>query len=453
MENNLTSEKTEIAFDKPQDVETEKAILGLVILNNSLATTLLEKIKYGDFYSPKNAQVFEAISELSFSNQPIDYKNIVNYLEKNNKLESPDDMTYILELMENPKYYQANFESYVDMVKEKAAFRRILYFAEEARREVFNTTSNSQELIGQLSERLFNLNDENIGEGLVKISETVKETFNYMNQMANNEGDITGVTTGFKLLDKQLSGLQNSDLILLAARPSVGKTALGINIGVNAALKGKKVAVFSLEMSKRQILQRIMSILSNVELQNIISGKLTQEEWHLLYKKMVNLNNMEMYIDDTASISLTELRAKSKRKKLESGLDLIVIDYLQLMTTDAKRIENRQQEISNISRGLKALAKELSIPVLALSQLSRKSEERSNKRPMLSDLRESGAIEQDADVVMMLYREDYYEEDTEKENLIEVIIGKHRNGPTGTVELYFQKANTKFYDMDKINGN
>lgn len=269
-----------------------------------------------------------------------------------------------------------------------------------------------------------------------------------MLEMSQNDGEITGITTGFRDLNRQLSGLQNSDFILLAARPSVGKTALGIHMGLNAALSGKRVAVFSLEMSRRQILQRILSIVSNVELQDIISGKISSDDWKLLYNKAEQIKETDMFIDDTASISLTELRAKSKRMKIEHGLDLIVIDYLQLMTTDVGRNENRQQEISNISRGLKALAKELNIPVLALSQLSRKSEERSNKRPMLSDLRESGAIEQDADVVMMLYRDDYYDEDAEEQNTIEVIVGKHRNGPTGTVKLFFKKENTKFYDLD-----
>ena len=290
-------------------------------------------------------------------------------------------------------------------------------------------------------------------EGLTKIEKIVPEAYKYMMEMSDNDGSVTGVTTGFRDLDKHLSGLQNSDLVLLAARPSVGKTALGINMAVNAAVAGKNVAVFSLEMSKRQIVQRIISMQSKVELKNIISGDLSEEDWQLLFSRVDRLSELDMYIDDTPSISLTELRAKSKRLRQEHGVDLIVIDYLQLMTTDSKRVENRQQEISTISRGLKALAKELNVPVLALSQLSRKSEERSDKRPMLSDIRESGAIEQDADVVMMLYRDDYYNEDSEDQNDLEVIIGKHRNGPTGTVHLYFSKEYTLFHDREYSGGD
>ena len=377
----------------------------------------------------------------------IDFATINNKLETMGLLSEVGDETYIMNLVDD-SYYRVNYEAYLNIVKEKSMLRQLLTLGNDITNKVVNSNSSSEELIGLFSENLFKLSSYDNNEGLVKASETLDETFIHMLEMSQNEGDITGITTGFRDLNRQLSGLQNSDFILLAARPSVGKTALGIHMGVNAALSGKRVAVFSLEMSRRQILQRVLSIVSNVELQNIISGKISSDDWKLLYKKAEKIKEIDMYIDDTASISLTELRAKSKRMKIEHGLDLIVIDYLQLMTTDVGRNENRQQEISNISRGLKALAKELNIPVLALSQLSRKSEERSNKRPMLSDLRESGAIEQDADVVMMLYRDDYYDEDAEEQNTIEVIVGKHRNGPTGTVKLFFKKENTKFYDLD-----
>lgn len=436
----------------PSDIETEKAVLALVILENNLINLLLEKLVAQDFYDLRNSIVFKAIEVLSFESQPVDITTVANKLDMMDKLNEIGGPEYLTNILDFPigKYYQENFESYLYIVKEKSMLRQLLSFGDDVINKVRTSKEKSDELIGYFSEKLFKLSTFDNNEGLVKLRDTLPETYQYIMEMSQNDGDITGITTGFTDLNRQLSGLQNSDFILLAARPSVGKTALGIHMGVNAALAGKRVAVFSLEMSRRQILQRILSIISNVELQKIISGKIEEEDFRLLFSKTAEVEKLEMYVDDTASISLTELRAKSKRMKIEHGLDLIVIDYLQLMTTDVGRNENRQQEISNISRGLKALAKELNIPVLALSQLSRKSEERTNKRPMLSDLRESGAIEQDADVVMMLYRDDYYDEESEEQNTIEVIVGKHRNGPTGTVKLYFKKENTKFYDFEHM---
>lgn len=437
----------------PSDIKTEKAILALAIVHNDLVNVLLEKIKSKDFYDIKNEIIFKAIESLSFENSPIDINTIVNKLESMGKLSEIGDSSYLTSLMDQ-SYYKANYISYIDIVKEKSMRRQLLEYGDIVINTVRSTNLNSEELIGQFSEKLFKLSTFDNKEGLVILRKTIGETFEHILEMANNEGQITGLTTGFHDLNNILSGLQNSDFILLAARPSMGKTALGIHMALNAALAGKKVAVFSLEMSKRQILQRILSILSNVNVQDIISGNITEEDWSLLFNASNKVADLEMYIDDTPSISLTELRAKSKRKRVESGLDLIVIDYLQLMVNDVGRNDNRQQEISNISRGLKALAKELNIPVLALSQLSRKTEERSNKKPMLSDLRESGAIEQDADVAMMLYREDYYEEydvESTEKNIIEIIIAKHRNGPTGNVKLYFKKECTKFYDLDHVN--
>lgn len=431
----------------PSDLKTEKAILGLAIIDNDLVNNLLEKIKASDFYDIRNELVFRAIQSLNMENSPVDITTINNKLESIGRLSDVGDESYVTNLFDD-SYYRAHYESYLNIVREKSMLRQLLTFGNDITNKVVSSNSPSEELIGLFSEQLFKMSSYENKEGLVKLTDTLEETFTHILEMSQNDGEITGVTTGFRDLNRQLSGLQNSDFILLAARPSVGKTALGIHMAVNAALDGKRVAVFSLEMSRRQILQRILSILSTVELQNIISGKISQEDWKLLYNSAEKVKNLDMFIDDTASISLTELRAKSKRMRVEHGIDLIVIDYLQLMTTDVGRNENRQQEISNISRGLKALAKELNIPVLALSQLSRKSEERSNKRPMLSDLRESGAIEQDADVVMMLYRDDYYDEESEQQNTIEVIVGKHRNGPTGTVKLFFKKENTKFYDLE-----
>ncbi len=433
----------------PNDINTEKAILGLVILHNDLANKLIERITSNDFYDLRNETIFRAIKNLNIENKPIDLTTLKDKLESMGSLDEVGGEEYIATLV-GGNYYKSNFDAYIDIVKEKSMLRSLLTVGDELINKVKSTSSTSEELIGQFSEKLFNLSNYSDKEGLTRLNLMVEDTLGHIFEMSQNQGDLTGVTTGFRDLDRQLSGLQNSDMVLLAARPSMGKTALGVHMALNAALAGKKVAVFSLEMSKRQLLFRILSVLTNVDLKDIISGQIAEKDWELIYNSANTINDLDMYIDDTASISLTELRAKAKRLKVESGIDLILIDYLQLMTVDTGKVENRQQEISSISRGLKALAKELNVPILALSQLSRKSEERTNKRPMMSDLRESGAIEQDADVVMMLYRDDYYEDadEVERPNLIEVIIAKHRNGPTGTVELFFKKENTKFYDLD-----
>lgn len=445
-------EEKSIIAQVPQAVKVEKAILGLAITQNNLINILLEKMRGEYFYDPANKQIFEAITRLNFANKPVDYTTVIDEVNKKSGVESLGGEAYIYSLLD-PSYYSANIETYIEIVKEKAILRNLLSFGNGIISDVYEGKYDSSSIIGHSSEKLFSMSDFSDESGLTRIGETVTDTYQHLIEISQNDSTLTGVTTGFRDLDKSLSGLQNSDFILLAARPSVGKTALGINIAVNAAKAGKKVAVFSLEMSKRQITQRIISMLSMVDLSSIISGNIEEEDWNVLFNKIETVKKLDLFIDDTASISLTELRAKAKRKKQEEGLDLIVIDYLQLMTTDAARVENRQQEISNISRGLKALAKELNIPVLALSQLSRKTEERSDKRPMLSDLRESGAIEQDADVVMMLYREDYYDKDAEDQNNIEVIIGKHRNGPTGTVNLFFAKEYTLFTDLEYGVGN
>ena len=321
----------------PQALEIERSILGLVIVNNNLINILLEKMRSDYFYDPANKIIFDAIRSLNFANKPVDYTTIADELEKEENLKSIGGVAYLYGLLE-PSYYAANIEAYMEIVKEKAILRNLLGLGREVISDVYQSKDDSEALIGRFSEKLFRMSDYSTEEGLTKLETIVPSTYQYMIEMKDNEGSLTGITTGFKDLDRQLSGLQNSDLVLLAARPSVGKTALGINIGINAAKAGKRVAVFSLEMSKRQISQRIISMLSMVELQNIISGNITDEDWQVLFTKVDQIKDLDVFIDDTASISLTELRAKAKRKKQETGLDLIVIDYLQLMTTDSNRI-------------------------------------------------------------------------------------------------------------------
>ena len=303
-------------------------------------------------------------------------------------------------------------------------------------------------IIEKAEKDIFDITQGSHREGFSPINEVLLDSFAKIEEMAASGGGLTGLSTGFTDIDNKLSGLQKSDLVLLAARPSMGKTALGINIATNSALKSKaSIGIFSLEMSKEQLVQRMISATAHVDLQKIISGKLSEDEWLQIINSMGPLSQSDIYIDDTAGISLMEMKAKCRRLKIEKGLDLIVIDYLQLMQMEGHS-ENRQQEISAISRGLKGLAKEMECPVVALSQLSRAPELRADHRPILSDLRESGAIEQDADVVLFLYRDEYYNEESEKQNIGEVIIAKHRNGPTGTVELVWKGEFTKFLNKE-----
>lgn len=343
-------------------------------------------------------------------------------------------------------YYLSQIRHYANIVEEKSTLRKLIVAADQIISMSYEDTKERDEIV-EISEKLiFDITQKSHDDGLVRVGNLTSEVIKNMSIRSSLNGDITGVTTGLVDLDNMLSGLQKSDLVLLAARPSMGKTALGVNIAVNASLNENHVAIFSLEMSKMQLMQRIISQLSFVDLTDIITGNIS--DWDEILTTISALEKIDLYIDDTPSISLSELRAKCRRLKAEKGLDLIVIDYLQLMTTKG-RTENRQLEISAISRGLKALAKELNAPVLALAQLSRAPELRQNKRPILSDLRESGAIEQDADVVMMLYRDDYYNENSEIPNTCDVIIAKHRNGQTGSVRLFYKKTITRFADMLK----
>ncbi len=344
----------------------------------------------------------------------------------------------------------ANTKYYCKIVEEKSILRKLIKSSNEIMGKAYEDSEDVNVIIEKAEKEIFDITQGTQREGFSPISEVLLDSFAKIEEMAANQGGLTGLTTGFIDLDNNLSGLQNSDLILLAARPSMGKTAFGINIATNSALKAKaNVAIFSLEMSKEQLVQRMIAATAHVDLQKIISGRLTEDEWLQIINSMGPLSQANIFIDDTAGISLMEMKAKCRKLKMEKGLDLILIDYLQLMQMEGYK-ENRQQEISAISRGLKGLAKEMNCPVIALSQLSRAPELRSDHRPILSDLRESGAIEQDADVVLFLYRDEYYNEDSEKKNIGELIIAKHRNGPTGTIELVWKKEFTKFLNKENF---
>ncbi|MDO5037847.1 MAG: replicative DNA helicase [Tissierellia bacterium] len=432
----------------PHSQETEVAILGAMMVAKESITQAIEILKREDFYYEAHRQIFDAIVSLYNRNESVDLITVSSLLEKKKKLQEVGGATYLASLTASVGAISST-EAYCNIVKEKATLRALIESGSEIVAEAYEDSEEVDAIIERAEKRIFDITQGNHRQGLVPIKEVALETFASMEKRAANPGKLTGLTTGFSDLDYKLSGLQPSDLILLAARPSMGKTALMVNIAVNAALKGNaSVAMFSLEMSKHQLSQRIISSMSHVDLMKIISGDLSVEDWQKVIDVMPHVADLAIEIDDTAGITPLEVKAKCRRLKAERGLDLIVIDYLQLMEVGG-RSESRQQEISSISRALKGVAKELEVPLIALSQLSRAPELRSDHRPILSDLRESGAIEQDADIVLFLYRDDYYDPESELQNIGEVIIAKHRNGPTGLVELYFKKEYTKFLSMDK----
>lgn len=431
----------------PYSLEAEQSVLGSMFLDREATNTAIEQLHPDDFYKDANKEIFLAIKDTFEKDEPVDLVTISEALNKKSILENIGGLSYLADLSTSVAI-TSNIEHYCNIVEEKSILRRLIKSCDEITLLSYEDEEEVNTIIEDAEKKIFDITQGRHRDGFEHVKDVLQTSFEKIEQAAKNKGQLTGLTTGFIDLDNKLSGLQKSDLILLAARPAMGKTTLGINIAVNAALKAKaKVAVFSLEMSKDQLVQRMMSSVSHVGLQKVISGDLEDDDWIRLIEGMSPLSQSNIFLDDTAGISLTEMKAKCRRLKMEQGLDLIVIDYLQLMQGDGRQ-ENRQQEISSISRGLKALAKEVDCPVVALSQLSRAPELRADHRPILSDLRESGAIEQDADIVLFLYRDDYYHEDSDKQNIGEVIIAKHRNGPTGTVDLVFKGEFTKFLNKE-----
>lgn len=433
----------------PHSLEAEQSVLGAMLLDKEAINTAIETIRPDDFYKEANQEIFEAMLVLNNRNEPVDIITLSEELKRRGTIEAVGGITYLANLSGSIAT-TANSKYYCNIVEEKSTLRKLIRSSNEIMGLAYENSEEVNAIIEKAEKNIFDITQGAHKKGIVPISEVLLSSFAQIEERAANKGGLTGLTTGFSDLDRKLSGLQKSDLVLLAARPSMGKTAFGVNIATNASIKGGgKIAVFSLEMSKEQLVQRIISATAHVDLQKIISGNLADDEWIQVVNAMGPLSKMEIYIDDTAGISMMEMKAKCRRLKVEKGLDLIVVDYLQLMQIDG-RVESRQQEISAISRGLKGLAKEMECPVLALSQLSRAPELRSDHRPILSDLRESGAIEQDADVVLFLYRDEYYDKESEKKNIGEVIIAKHRNGPTGSIELVFKQEYTKFLNMEKF---
>lgn len=437
----------EVLRELPNNLIVEQEVLANAMQNKTAAVKAIEGLYEADFYNELHRKIFSAIRTLFSLNKPIDLLTVTETLERNEKIDA-DTITYIANIYANNEGLSSNQDAYIDILKEKSILRSLAEFSDEIKALSLEDKSPAKNVLEKAEKELFEISQGGLRNSLTALEDIMSETVQTIMKRVQNRGELSGVTTGFTDLNSLLGGFQKSDLVLLAARPSMGKTALAVNLAVNAAKAGKKVAMFSLEMSKTQIGQRILAAFAQMNLSSLFKGELEGQDLVNLITASNELSNYNLHIDDTAAISLIELKAKLRRLKMEEGLDLVVIDYLQLMTT-GERIENRVQEISQISRGLKAIAKELDVPVLALSQLSRALEQRPDKRPKLSDLRESGAIEQDADIVMFLYRDYVYNKETENPNLAEVIVSKHRNGPIGVVNLIWKDEYTRFFDVSK----
>ena len=429
----------------PHSVESEQSILGSIILDKDAIITVAETINPSDFYKEAHKIIYESMLSLNSNNEPIDLITLIEELRKEGHLDNIvgisnlTSLSTIVPTTSNVKYY-------ANIVKEKSVMRQLIKASNEIINLGYDASTDVQEILNKAEKNIFDISQEKSGDDIQPINAVLQDTFDMIEKLCTEKKEVTGITTGFKDLNKKINGLQRTDLILLAARPAMGKTAFSLNLVQNAALKGDaSVAVFSLEMSKEQLVQRMLSAQSNVELSKIKTGTLGESDWPRIIDGMAVLSEAKIFIDDTPGIKISEIRSKCRRLKMEKGLDLILIDYLQLMEGEGKN-ENRQQEIAKISRSLKILAKELDCPVVALSQLSRSPELRKDHRPILSDLRESGSIEQDADIVMFLYRDEYYHDDSEKKNIGEVIVAKNRHGETGNVELVWFGQVQKFAD-------
>ena len=431
----------------PQNIEAEQSVLGAMLIKKEAITQAQELLRPDDFYREAHRIVFETMLELAGDNEAVDLVTLTEALRKKEMLEKVGGISFITALA-NYVPTAANIVYHAQIVKEKSELRHLIDAATEIASAAYEATDDVKDIMDDAEKKILAVAANQTGGAFEPIRNIVIDTVGRVETLYENQGGLTGISTGFRDLDRDTSGLQKSDLILVAARPSMGKTAFTLNIATYAAMHGHTVAFFSLEMSKEQLVQRMLCSEGGIDSQRLRTGQLEDADWDRLINTADRVSKASIYIDDTAGINVMDLRSKARRLKAEHGLDLIVIDYLQLMQGRARSSsDNRQQEISEISRSLKALARELDVPVVALSQLSRSVESRTVKKPMLSDLRESGSLEQDADIVMFLYREDYYDKDTDKKNQTEVIIAKHRNGPVDTVRLYFQKEYTKFRDM------
>ena len=434
----------------PHDIEAEQAVIGSMLTDKDAIMVAVEVLKEDDFYREDNKQIYSAILNLYNRAEPVDIITLKRELESMKQLEAVGGLEYIAELPDKVPT-TANVEQYIKIVEEKSALRALIKTANELITLGYDQTQEIEDILDTAEHKIFNVIQNRNQKGYSSIKDILVDSFTQLEQLYNQKQHITGVPTGFADLDFITAGLHPSDLVIVAARPAMGKSAFALNIATNAAVKAKVPAVlFSLEMSKEQMVNRILCSEAMVDSNKVRTGKIDDDDWIKLADTMGDLSEAPIYIDDTPGISINEIRAKCRKLKLERNIGLVVIDYLQLVQGSSKRASgSREQEISEISRSLKILAKEINVPVIALSQLSRAPEQRPDHRPMLSDLRESGAIEQDADIVMFLYRDDYYNEDSEDKGLAEVIVAKHRAGSTGTVKLVWLGNYTKFANMER----
>ncbi len=442
-------EETQIKRIMPNSIEAEQSVIGAMIMDKDAVVAASEILLPEDFYHGQYGVLFEAMVELLNAGQPIDVVTLQNRLREKAVPPEVSSLEYVGDLIASVPT-SANIKHYANIVKEKSTLRKLIRVNEEIENECYAGNETLDTVLADTEKKIFDLLQSKGGGDFVPIKQVVMNALAKIEQASKMKGNVTGIATGFTDLDYRTAGLQPSDFILIAARPSMGKTAFALNIAQYVAFRSNLcTAIFSLEMSKEQLVNRLFALESRVDAQTLRTGNLADSDWEKLVEGAGIIGRSNLIIDDTPGISITELRSKCRKYKLEHDLKLIIIDYLQLMSGGKKNSDSRQQEISDISRALKSLARELNVPVIALSQLSRAVEQRPDHRPMLSDLRESGAIEQDADVVMFIYRDDYYNKDTELKNVSEIIVAKQRNGPIGTINLAWLPQYTKFANLER----
>ncbi|EQB89076.1 replicative DNA helicase [Clostridium punense] len=432
----------------PQNLDAEQSVLGSMLIDKTAIAQAVEVLNAEDFYRDTHKVIFSAIRDLYQKDIPVDMITLLDYLKSTEKLEEAGGITYISQISASVPT-TANIASYIKIVEDKSTLRKLIRTSTEIIEQSYNKQDNVDAVMDLAEKKIFGLSQTKNSSDFEPMNVVLERGFLEIERLFNNKGDTTGVPSGFKDLDDKTSGFQSGDMVLIAARPSMGKTTFVLNLAQHAALRaGKKIAIFSLEMSKEQLAYKLLCAEANVDMLKLRTGNLEDKDWESIARASGPLAAAKIFIDDTAGISVMEMRSKCRRLKLEHGIDMIIIDYLQLMS--GSNPDNRQQEVSEISRSIKAIAKEMKCPVIALSQLSRAPEQRADHRPMLSDLRESGSIEQDADLVMFLYRDEYYNKETEEKNVAECIIAKQRNGPVGTVKLAWLGQFSKFGNLDVV---
>jgi replicative DNA helicase len=433
----------------PQNIEAEAGVLGSLLIDPGAIVQVADFLRADDFYREAHREIYRAALDLYETSDPADLITLTDELQRRGKLDEVGGISYVSSLA-NQVPTSANVEYYGRIVERTSVLRRLISAAGQIAAVAYSEPDASVAL-DEAEKLVFNVSQRFTRDDLEPIRETLREYIDKLDQLHEHRGTIVGVATGFSDLDKMTGGLQKSDLIILAARPAVGKSAMALSLARNAALRSnRKIALFSLEMSKEQLAARLLSMDAGVDQQKLRSGYINDEEWDRISESVGRLSEADIYIDDTPGITLVEMRSKARRLMMEHGFDLLIVDYLQLMqgSHSGRGHENRVMEISEISRGLKGIARELNVPVLALAQLSRAVESRTEKKPQLSDLRESGSIEQDADIVMFIYRDEVYNPDSDRKNIADIIVAKHRNGPIGQVSLYFMAAQTLYRDLD-----